>query len=1301
MKNLTIESNPETPYWTGFPLLLTLISVLFFSFFSVQGQDRKIDLKWLEPAHEQGIKLRLRFEGASFNPTESALPWYEIQLPGTAVQYKIADPIYQELTLEETTADLSEVTPTPQISNHKITERKTSRTLVKVLPFRMNSLSGKIEKLSSFRLVQDGALKVGTAGVTARVYATNSVLSTGDWYKVSVINDGIYKVTYEYLNTMGVQLNNVSTQALRLFGNGGGMVPTLNSISRPDDLLENAIQVVDQNNDGLFNAGDYFIFYGQGPDRWTYSTNESKYLHQKHLFSDSTYYYITINGGTGSAKRISQISNLPSGSGDRLVGSFTDYNFHEEDKQNFIKSGRNWYGELFDVVLNQKFTFTFPNLVAGSVKIKSGVAARTSTNTSSTSRFNVSYNGTNILTHIIGNVGTNYTDDFARTGGGSAVFQATGDNIELNYTFVPYNSQSSGWLDFVSLNATRQLAMSGNQLIFRDLDTLNTVSQSRYTISNARSGLMLWNISDAENVAAQDYILNGSQAEFVRPLDAGGKSEYVFFDPSSYKIPIADGKVFNQNLHALPLADMLIVSYPDFLGEAERLAEFHRSNDGLRVNVVSTDQVYNEFSCGTADISAIRDFAKMFYDRAGANTADLPRYLLLFGDGSYDNKNRIAGNTNYIPTFQSENSVSLIGSYVTDDFFGMMDDTEGSLVGPELIDIGVGRLVAKTEDEARNMVDKVITYSTAGVASNQNNCTQGNGSRLGDWRNILCFIADDQDSNLHFRQSETILGTVQATHPVYNFDKIVLDAYQQVSTPGGARYPDVNDAIDKRVNKGAFLVNYTGHGGELGWAAEGVLSTSMINNWNNLDNMPFFITATCEFSRYDDPLRTSAGELVLLNKNGGGIALLTTVRLAFAADNQLINTDILQYMFQPINGEMPRIGDIFRLSKRDNPSLRNVTLLGDPALRLAYPKYNVQTLAIEETGTGIVIDTLSALSKVTIRGKVTDNAGTTLTGFNGVVYPTIYDKTSKIMTLANDNTGNDQSKVDSFNLRKNILFKGKASVSNGEFTCSFIVPKDIAFQYGSGRLSYYANNGSEDANGYDESFDIGGSSNNVITDNKGPEIKLYMNDEKFVFGGLTDDQPKIFALLFDSSGINTVGNGIGHDLTAQVDGKAQKLYVLNDYYESDLDSYQKGRVLYSLEKLSEGRHTLTLKAWDINNNSAESFTEFVVSSSAGLALDHVLNYPNPFSTHTSFMFEHNKPCTGMAIQVQVFTVSGKLVKTLDTYQVCEGYRNTTLDWDGKDDYGDQLAKGVYIYKLRIRTAEGETAQKLERLVILR
>lgn len=1280
-------------------LLFSLVALLLPA--AVLGQSSEIiRLNWKITAQNAPNENRIGFDGARFGSETRELPVYFKRLTDNSLEATFTAIEVAQLLPEEEKCIQSSLPSDFFFRSEVAWERKEPVSVYSLIPLRKNAVTGKTEKVISFQISYRKRPAEQTqkpAGTTN--FSQQSVLSTGDWFKFGVTTDGIYKLTASQLITAGMSPSQLSLSGIRVFGNGGGMVPELNSAPRKDDLQECTIRVVDENQDGLFSGNDYLLFYGQGPDQWSYSIAEKKYTHQKNVYSDTTYYFVTGNA-TGAPQRINSVNSLPSSSSDPKVNSFTDYSFYENDQQNFIKSGRNWYGEVFDVILNQKFNFTFANLIPGPVKVKSSVVGRTVSPSNVSSQFNVAYNGTTFINHVISNVGTSYTADFGRPSILNGTFNATSSDVTLDYTFLPYSATSTGYLDYIELNITRNLRFGGNELSFRYRDSTGLGGNIQYNISNCLSGLNLWNITDHNNVFSQDYSINNGTIEFTSAISASGEQEYILFNLNAVKSAVFAGKISNQNLHALPQAEYIIITHPDFLQEAERLAEFHRDHDNLSTVVVALPQIFNEFSSGAQDAAAIRDFIRMFYERS-ATGGDAPRYVLLFGDGSYDLKYRIGSNSNYVTTYQSYESLSLMSSYTCDDFYGLLDPTEGDFSGSELLDAGIGRFPVKTEEEAREMVDKVITYSTVGTINDQTYCAGTNSTRLGDWRNILCFVSDDQDHNLHQRQSERIVKLVQQNFPVYNVEKINIDSYRQVSTPGGQRYPEVNDAILQRVQKGALILNYTGHGGELGWAAESILNNDMINSWRNLNNMPAFVTATCEFSRYDDPQRTSAGEFVLLNGTGGGICLFTTVRIALAFENELINSDMMIHMFNPVSGIMPRAGDIIRLSKRDNPSNRNVTLLGDPALQLAYSKYRINTTSIEETGSGQSIDTLSALSKVTIKGKVIDDSGNILTGFNGVVYPTIYDKEVKVYNVVNDQTGDDISLPDSFNLRKNVLYKGKASVINGEFSCSFIVPKDISFQYGKGRLSYYAHNGAEDAKGFDENLYIGGVSTTALNDNAGPQIKLYMNDENFIAGSMTNSAPSIFAVLFDSSGINTVGNGIGHDITAIIDNNPKQLFVLNDYYESDLNSFQTGRVRYSLDDLSEGLHTLTFKAWDINNNSSSATTEFVVSSSAGLALQHVLNYPNPFTTKTTFMFEHNKPCTGMAIQVQIFTVTGKLVKTLDAYQVCEGFRNTPVDWDGKDDFGDQLARGVYIYRLRIRTAEGETAQKTERLVLIR
>jgi len=1288
---------------TIYILLILLTQAFSVSTVAQSSAEKSNTIDWKPYQYTENLRFRSTFEGAHYPAFFNALPTVHRRITGSSVTVRVVDPVFNPAEKDEI-SDISLIGPELLVRTELVKGKDMHATDVFLLPYRTNPVSGKLERLISFKLeVLRENTPPNQARTAGRALTTQSVLANGNWYKMAVTADGVYRIDRDYLAQNGVlsSVEQVQCSSIRLYGNGGGMLPLLNSVPRTDDLTECGIEVIDIDNDGLFNGADYALFYGQGPHRWTYKPGEKQYTHQKNWFSDTTFYFLTFSDA-GIPKRIGNQASLPSSPSDITITSFIDYAFHEEDLKNFIKSGRGWFGESFDVNLTRSFSFDFPNLIPGSARLRSGVAARTSTSFSSSSRFVITNNTTTILTHNVPNVGTSYTDDFARTSALSGTFQATTSPLTLTYTFQPYNASATGWLDYIALNATRQLSFSGDELRFRDQDSTgngNLIKRS-YRINNAEAGLKLWSLKNHNEVRAQQFVLNGNQLEFTQEVDSASSVDYILFRDRAARKPIFSGRIPNQNLHSLAPAKYIIVTPEDFLPEAERLADFRRQNDGLTAHVVTTEAIYNEFSGGAQDIVAIRDFLRMLNGR-DTSGSEGPDYVLLFGDGSYDPKSRISGNTNYIPTFQSENSVSYLISYTSDDFFAMLDPFEGTLAGAEIPDVGIGRMPVRNLEQARQMVDKVILYSTPGTVTDNTYCAGNNSLRLGDWRNTLCFIADDQDRNLHLRQSERILKVVQDSAPVYNIDKIASDAYTQISTPGGQRYPDVNDAINKRMAKGALLINYTGHGGELGWASESILNNDMINAWSNGNAMPAFVTATCEFSRYDDPQRTSAGELVLLNPDGGGICLFTTVRLAFAIENELINSNMMKRMFAPIAGEMPRAGDIIRLSKSDNPTNRNVTLLGDPALRLAYPRYRVNTNRITEEISGQPVDTISAFNKISIEGVVKDAAGNTLNNFNGVVYPTIYDKAGKVYTLVNDRTGNDISLPDSFLLRNNVLYKGKVSVKNGRFNCTFIVPKDISIQYGTGRISYYAHNGTDDAHGYNESLIIGGVSSNTLQDPSGPEIRLYMNDENFVSGSITDESPSLFAVLFDSSGINTVGNGIGHDLIAQLDGKPNQLYVLNDFYESDLDSYQQGRVRFPFDKLTEGPHYLTLKAWDINNNSSESRIDFIVASSAKLALERVLNYPNPFTTRTQFLFEHNKPCTGMAIQVQIFTVSGKLVKTLDAYQVCEGFRNTPLEWDGRDEFGDVLAKGVYVYRLRIRTAEGETAQKTEKLVLLR
>jgi len=773
--------------------------------------------------------------------------------------------------------------------------------------------------------------------------------------------------------------------------------------------------------------------------------------------------------------------------------------------------------------------------------------------------------------------------------------------------------------------------------------------------------------------------------EFRLPADS--LRELISFDGSSYYGVSFVEKVGNQNLHALEIPDMVIVAYELFMSEANRLANHHIENDGLDVFVVEVGQVYNEYSSGSQDITAIRNFMKMMYDRAGAG--EECRYLMLFGDASYDYKDRVENNSNFVPTWEDERSMNIISSIATDDFYGFLDDGESGGGGSDLLDLGIGRVVVASQEEARQIVDKILHYAA------------GEPDVFGNWRNVVCFVADDEDGNLHISQAEKMAVRLDTSYGDLNVDKIYVDAYPQESTSGGQRAPQVNEAISRRIAKGTVVMNYTGHGGEAGWAHERILEISDINSWSNFDELPIFITATCEFSRYDDPTRISAGEFVLLNPDGGAVSLFTTARATYGSPNFELNNAMYDLMFEQINGEYPRFGDLISYAKNKNGGIsdndRKFILLGDPALRLPYPEHDVHTLKINDIAITTIPDTLKALQKITVSGSLVDESGQTLTTYNGVLYPTVFDKPTSIETLATDPDSNPFT----FELLLAKLYNGKANITNGNWTFSFIVPKDIAYKFGYGKISYYASNDTEDGSGYFDNIIIGGYDNNVPPDEHGPEIQLYLNDENFAYGGMTDQNPVLLAYVSDSSGINTVGTGIGHDIVTTLDNNNNKSVIINDYYEADIDSYTSGVIRYPISSLEEGNHSLKLKVWDVHNNSSESFTEFVVATSADLAIDHVLNYPNPFTTSTAFYFDHNQPNIMLEVQVQIYTVSGRLIKTLDEFVITSGYRSDPIYWDGLDDFGDRIGRGVYIYKLRVRAQDGSIAEQLEKLVILR
>jgi hypothetical protein len=1094
----------------------------------------------------------------------------------------------------------------------------------------------------------------------------NSVLSSDKWYKVSVTNTGVHKLSYKDFQNLNIELNDININSIKLFGNGGGMLPNLNSQFRYNDLQENAIYVYDFNNNGYFNSNDYILFYAESPNKWSYSESIDLFEYKEHLFSDECYYFITIDPDS-NGKRILNKPLLTDYT--KVIKSFNDFKVHESNIENLIQSGREWYGERFGIIDNYVFDFSFPNLINSEpIYIKTSVAAR-SLNSSS---FTVNANSNFISNINIPNIVYDYATEYAKKASNTQTYISSSDQISIELEFNYSENNAIGWLDYLQLNARRSLAMHNNILNFRDFESLDSLAIGKFEISNANSSTIVWDVTDVLNIKKVNANLNGSVLSFIDSLDI--LREYCAFE-NNFLTPNLIGMIENQNLHNISLdVNYVIISHPIFLTQANRLSDIHEYYDNLTSVVVTPQQIYNEFSSGMQDVAAIRDFLKMLYDRQNSNL----EYALLFGDGSYDNKDRIINNTNFIPTFQSTNSLSPVNSFVTDDFFALLDDDDGDLIN-DLIDIGIGRFPAKNLNEAINLVDKVETYYSA--------------ESLGDWRNSITFIADDGDAtdgNLHMSDADKLANLLDTNNLNVNINKIYLDNYLQESTPGGPRSPDAQEAINRSIDNGTFLVNYSGHGGPLGWTQERILEIDQINNWTNKYKLPLFMTATCKFSCFDNPGKTSAGELVLLNPEGGAIALLTTTRLVYAFPNYKLNENFMNIFCEKNNGEFPTLGQLFKKTKvlsGSNTNSRNFTLLGDPALRLSYPKYIVSTTNIS--------DTLKALEEVEISGKVTDDDGNLLVDFNGILYPTIYDKEIISLTL-----GQESCSPMPFRNQNNIIYKGEASVSNGEFSFSFIVPKDIENNYAHGKISYYASNDNkEDASGHDDSFIIGGLADNVIYDYDGPLVSLYMNTRDFIFGGMTNSDPFLLVDIEDFSGINTVGNGIGHDITAIIDNNTSNPFILNDYYKSNLDDYKSGVIEFPFENLEPGPHTITLRIWDVFNNSSESVISFYVTDKENFTISDFLNYPNPFITNTDFYFEHNQSNQNLDVSIEIYSITGQHIKTLKDTFYDSGYRIGPISWNGKNEYGKIVSSGLYIAKLNIELDNGFYETKSIRIAI--
>jgi len=1096
----------------------------------------------------------------------------------------------------------------------------------------------------------------------------NSVLNQGEIYKLTVKETGIYKLDKSFFDANSINLSSVNPKNIKVYGNGGGTVPELISSFRNEDLVENPIFVSGE-NDGTFDSGDFVLFYGQGPD--VYHSNGTRMVYDKNIYDDENFYFLVISDGAG--KRIESIHDDANPIPDPNQ-SFSGYNKilrYERDIINLLGAfgpthgtGQRWFGEILTNETSKDFSsqFTIPTIVPNTeVKIKAVVAARSSRDASFD--FLVNNNTYEVQTNDvdISDIEDPYAD--------MVYFEESISNLNnLNTLRVSFDkegiSTAEAWLDYVEIDAIVPNRYSGEAYHFSVESSMDDIA-TEYNINSAIP-IEIWDVTQPYNAqfVPQEYL--NSTVTLIGNTDFQLKKYFAFNASSNALSPLSTEKIDNQNIHAIDDAEFVIIYHPLFKEAAERLQEHRRVVNPISTEIVDINLIYNEFSSGRCDPVAIRDFTR--YLRSVNSNFN---YLLLLGDGTYDYKNIGENNLdqNFIPVYETVESIDPINGFPSDDFYALISDHEGLPNLRGALDIAIGRLPVQNLEEANDMVDKIIHYETA-------------PETFGDWRLRVGFTADDEDSNLHVNQADEIARKVEINEPVLNQEKVYFDAFQQESTPGGERYPQAEKTLNENLFKGQLILNYLGHGGNKGWAQERVLKLSDIESWNNPDKMPVIITATCSFTSYDDPTIVSAGEEAILKKNSGAIALFTTTRAVYASQNKLLTEATFDTIFSAQNGVNMRLGEILRSAKNSfdtsRVNSRKFALMGDPTLRLAFPQNNITIDKINGKDLEeIELDTFGALQRIEIKGRVTDYANNFLSDFNGKLDLTLFDKPTEISTLKNDNG----SLVKNFTLRNSILFKGSASVINGEYAIDFYLPQDIDFSFGNGKISMYATDEvSVDAAGYYDGIKIGGSNQVTLDNDAPPTVELFMNTFNFKDGGITSDSPILLAQIDDDYGINLSGTSIGHDLTAIIDGKTENTIILNNFFEPETDNFTKGIVRFPLTDLEPGLHTLEVKAWDIANNSGLGSLNFRVVEENSTEIN-TYAFPNPSVNDPIFAVEHDMAGQDLEINLEIYSTAGQLIREYSEIKYAAGFRE-------KLDFGTNLASGIYLFKVKLRSLDG-------------
>lgn len=1152
---------------------------------------------------------------------------------------------------------------------------------------------------------------------TTTFEAEDSPLADGEWYRIPFSDEGIYEIDREYLESLDIMVDQIDPQNIQLWTTNGYTLPHANDKPRPQ--LSQVPIIVEGEENGSFDSDDRIIFFGNSVNRVTYDDEEQRFKHEKHHSDRQNTIFLTI--GTSSGERLEPTSfNNPT----QTIEEFREFIWKEEHihkTESGFKSGLDWFGQLFEATGSGEssiLSVSVPGInTSQPIDLEVSLVGRST----ATSIFNLRINGRELDAVSIGRI-SNYSDPEGFSARQTTEtftisnLSAPDDQIDLQSSFQSGHSNGRGWIDYINLHLYRELIARDGKLNFTSPDDGDLSEIATYQLQGFDSEPLVMDVSDPVDPVLLPVSASGNTYDITNHTDPGTRmiAQEGFYQPD-------DGEpIENQNLRGITeYPDYIIITHERLKEQAERLADYRAERDGLTPVIVTQQQILDEFNGGVRDFAAMRDYVKFLYDRASASDQKLPKYLLFFGNATFDHKGILTGSRmeNLVMSYQSQEAIHRIRTFTSDDWFVLLDDDEGewpftSASSNERIDMGVGRIPVQTPQEANVVLDKIKSYEEP--------------DNRGDWRSLFTFLADDDeagssnDRDLHILNADQTADEIDADETGIRLNKIYQIDYPIESTAAGARVPQATNAMIDEFHSGSLVLNFSGHGNERWLTDQRLFSIDDIPRLNNEDRLPIFVTATCEFGRYDDNERYSGAEKLLLHENGGVVASLTTTRVVYTNrspgnNNFGLNVELTREMVRRnADGRPQTLGSIF-MNTKNTPwgsagNNRKFSLLGDPAMRIGLPEEKMEITHINgEPVEDQESIQLRALDHVSVQGKAKSTDGTPYPSFSGNATVRLFDAERFVSFPTDRNWVPNNCSMDDcgYYIRNDMLFNGQFSVEGGEFTGEFVIPKNIAYSDDPAQIHMYAKGPEGDAVGSFSDFTINGLNPDAEDDGDGPDIEVFLNDESFFNGDMVNENPNLLVNLHDENGINTSG-GIGQDLIAILrqnpDDSEQQTFVLNDFYQSELNDYTRGSIEYPLQGLDDGQYELTVRAWDVFNNPGEETVEFEVQSGDELVVRDVYNYPNPMHNFTRFVFEHNQPENPLDVLIRIYTPAGTPVRTINREGITPSGNLVQIEFDGYDDDGHRLANGTYIYHVRVRTETtngSKSTDHIERLVILR